>query len=337
MEIDEFKKKSFFEIKKLTLEELNEYYRAYRQYKHSKSSKIAGIELRKKIHSIITLFMKFERLYLRHSLKIIGDERINTGKPRVYAVTHVGRYDIETVIESLKDDAWFVWGDPGELYRSLEIILLNAIGMIFVDTDDKEDRKLASEVMVELLQQNGNVLIYPEGAWNITENEIVMKLFVGTVKAAIQGKADIIPVAVEYYGNDYFVNIGKNIDTSNMKIGDVREESDKLRDVMATLKWDIWEYVVARNGLFKRSSLPNNCREIFLEEIMKDSDNGYTVDVINNTRFIDKEIVTADEAFEHLAQIDISKKTNFIFKNMNFIERERQANVLKKNIKNAIL
>ena len=73
------------------------------------------------------------------------------------------------------------------------------LGFIGCDTTEKEDRHIAKELAIRTLKQGGNILIWPEGAWNITENEVVMKLYTGTVEMAIRSGADIIPIAIEQY------------------------------------------------------------------------------------------------------------------------------------------
>lgn len=56
---------------------------------------------------------------------------------------------------------------------------------------------IAKERGIQLLRQGGNLLIFPEGAWYVTENQIVMRLFEGAADMAIQSKADIIPIAID--------------------------------------------------------------------------------------------------------------------------------------------
>lgn len=49
----------------------------------------------------------------------------------------------------------------------------------------------------------------PEGACNITPNLPVMKLYDGTASMALETGADIIPIRIEQYDNDFFVCIGE--------------------------------------------------------------------------------------------------------------------------------
>lgn len=47
------------------------------------------------------------------------------------------------------------------------------------------------------------MMIFPEGAWNVTDNLPVMKLFGGTVSMALLSGAVIIPIAIEQYSKDF--------------------------------------------------------------------------------------------------------------------------------------
>lgn len=324
--MEEFQYKSLLERSRMTIEELKKYYMELRKYEYEIDSPEKYIELRKKLNSLIVFFMKIERAFLGHSLTIVGDERIKSERPKVYAVTHIGRYDIETAIEATKENAYFVWGDPNELYKSIEMLLLQMIGMIFVETDNKEDRHISLQRAIKVLKSGGNILIFPEGAWNLSPNEIVMQLFNGAVIAAIEGKADIIPVAIEHYDKDYYVNIGRNIDCSNFSLANAREYSDELRDILSTLKWEIWE----KYGYVKREDIPINYYEMFISKIMKESGNGYTIEEIERTRFKDKRIVQAEDVFEHLALLKINSNNFFLLNNLTDSERIMQAKVLKK-------
>jgi len=323
-------KKNYFEKKEMTLSELNEYYRALRKELYDANESLKYIELRKKIYFLVRKIIEIELKINHISVNVLNDESVKNNKPRIYAVTHVARYDIESILLAINESAYFVWGDPGELYRRPEMILLNMIGMIFVDTDNKQDRHISLETMVKLLKQNGNIIIFPEGAWNITDNEVVMKLFPGVIEAAIRGNADIIPVAVDKDEKDnYYVKIGQNISMLGKKISDKYDEADTLRGILAGLKWDIWEYI----GYLNRSNQSSRLsRSEFIYSIMKDSDNDYTIDAINKSRYIDKNIVTLEEAFSHLADIHVDKNNAFLFKNMNTFERELQAKTLKKKL-----
>lgn len=304
------KKISFWKRMFLPQKQLEQYYRALRQYEYENNLPIKGINVRKALHGIILAILRIECLFSGVKVKIVGDKRTATDKPCIYACTHIGRYDVESNFLALKDHFYVFYGDPGEVYRSVNGLLLHINGVIYADTDSKSDRKIGKEQCIKLLKQGGNLLIYPEGAWNITENEIVMKLFSGVIEMAILGNAEIIPISMENYGNTYYVNIGRNIDCTKMTLDRKREYADELRDVMCTLKWEIWE----KEGIGKRSDIDNGYSEMFLNSIMNQTSSGYTVEEIIRTRYKDKSVITPEEAFAFMEQLIPKKENAFLFR-----------------------
>lgn len=125
------------------------------------------------------------------------------------------------------------------------ILWLN--GLIYCDTEDKTDRQIAAKTAVELLKQGINLLIYPEGIWNVTPNRLVLPLFAGVIKMAYQTGVNIIPIAIEQYGKEFVVNIGAEFCVPVCEAAEeeykfyIEKKRKELRDVMATLKWEILE------------------------------------------------------------------------------------------------
>ncbi|MGN0513614.1 MAG: hypothetical protein ACI4GD_04985 [Lachnospiraceae bacterium] len=116
---------------------------------------------------------------------------------------------------------------------------------------------------------------------NITENKPVMYLFSGAAQMAIASGADIIPVAVERYGDSYYVNIGENIECKDGTLDDKEKLTERLRDTLATLKWEIWE----RKGMCKRCTISPDYSDMFLKEIIGEKNTSYTVEDVWNTMY----------------------------------------------------
>ena len=300
-------------IKALTAnqEELDLYYINKRKEDYEKTHGLPRhIRLHNFFHWILLPFIKALRVAGKRKLIIYRDERIKTNKPTIYACTHIGGVDIETAFEAIKYPCWLFLGDPREVYKNLDGFMLGLNGVICLDSKDKEDRKIAKETAIQLLKNGGNLLIYPEGVWNISENLPVGKLFIGTVEMAIQSKADIVPIAIEFYGNDLCVAIGKNMDISQYDIEDKYTVNQLLRDELATLKWTIWE----QRGIQKREFIPNDYSETFVNKIIYgNKKTSYSVQDVLNTRFIDKSITEYSQVFEHLNNIKPTEKTAFLF------------------------
>lgn len=204
-------------IKRLTmpLPELEAYYRERRKERFEKDESFNGMKLRKALHPVLVCGMKVKHLFNKQKVTILVDKRLPTDRPIIYAATHIGWDDIEMILSSIDDHTYLFWGDPRESYRTMDGFLLGLNGTIICDTDNKADRFIGKETCVKWLAQGGNLLIFPEGAWNVMESLPVMPLYSGAAEMAIRTGAEIVPLAIERYGQNYTINIGRNISASN--------------------------------------------------------------------------------------------------------------------------
>lgn len=304
------KRPSLFRRITMPLPALEAYHRQRRKEDFEQGTLFKGIRLRKCLHPVMVYGLKLMHLLSRQRITILGDQRTPTQRPIVYAATHIGWDDIEMILTTIKDHAYLLLGDPHDLYRNLDGTLLNLNGIICCDTGVKEDRHISKESCIQWLTRGGNILIFPEGAWNITPSLPVMKLFTGAAEMAIRAGADIVPVAIEQYGRDYVVNIGRNIDCSSFALADKHVLTDKLRNEMATLRWEIW----ASQSVICRASIPADYREKYLQDIEQQMGGNYAIEEIETTRFRDKDEIAQRDAFAHLERLLPCKENAFLFK-----------------------
>lgn len=313
----EFEYKKLLELKKMKQEELNAYYKELRKYECENNLPVKGIELRKKTYCIIRTILKIDKILNRRTVKVVGDQRTQTDRPKIYACTHIGRYDIESAIESIKESAWFIMGDPGETYLNLDGLVLRLNGVSWFDMNDKYDAHTVNVRQKKILLNGGNELCFPEAAWNLDPIYPVGEIHPGVAKRAIETGAVIIPVGIEQYRGKflkhYYTNIGKNLDFKGATVKDIDDISEIIREEMMSLKWDIWEQF----GKEKRKDLNKNWNELyeeFIDSIMCDTENGYTIEEINKTKYkSDKELPQKpDEVFEFMNHLIPSKENAFL-------------------------
>lgn len=321
-ENNEFKPLPFWKEIFLKKEALADYYRSKREYEYNH-----GIELnlgwREKIHPILLNLLSLNRKYIdKQKLTVIKDERENTEKPVIYAITHIGKFDYQLVSEAIRSHQIPFAGDPETMYRTFDGFFLGINGIIYCDTESKTDRKIGKETAINLLENGKNLLIYPEGVWNVTTNLLVIPLFPGVIEMSQTTGCDIVPVAIEQYGKDFVVNIGKNFKVSSMEENKnkqyINEKRTELRDAMATLKWEIME---ARETI-KREDLGTyeEEKEKFVETRLNewfDKENNrpfYSEDVIASRTYKEKNVEFQDAVFSYLKDLKINKNNAFCFR-----------------------
>jgi 1-acyl-sn-glycerol-3-phosphate acyltransferase len=277
-----------------------------------KNPYIKGIPASNVWHKVLLPLLKVNDKINHLNLHIINDKRRTTNKPVIYACTHIGFYDVMMLFEAITCPCWLFCGDPDSLINTFYGWMLEKNGVIWVDNYDKADRKLAKEIATQLLKQGGNLMIFPEGAWNMTDNLIVMKLYQGTAMMALETDADIVPIAIEQYGKEFYVNIGENISSKDCG-SDVLAFTERLRDILATLKWEIWELF----PLTERGSLPENMKNSFAADILAESgDDSYTMKMYEDERYHDKNITSPEEAFAFIKNLIPRRENAFLFRGL---------------------
>ena len=225
---------------------------------------------------------------------------------------------------------------------------VNDSGGVSFDPSCLEDRQVALNRSIALLRSGQNLFLWPEGAWNLTANQIVQKLYPGFVRMHFESGADIIPVGIERYGKRYAVIMGRNIDFREMTRGDIDipymsdmfdeaegsflagrkldgadprdtplDPSDDrdaivryLRDAIATLKWMIME----REPRGNRAEISADYERMYVDDIMSESEPYYSEELIRQSRFRDKNAASADEVFDCFRYIIPRHNNAFVFR-----------------------
>lgn len=291
-------------------DELDKYYEQRRKIRYEAGKGPGMLWWRMCLHPILLLGIKVERLLRKERLVVIGDMRTKTDRPKIYASTHIGGHDVESCFEAIGEHAFLFIGDPRELYRNFDGLMLFLNGMICLETRSKNDRRIAKENAVSLLKKRGNLLIYPEGVWNISENLLVNPIYMGTASMAQKSGADIIPMAIEQYGNTFYVNIGENIDSREWNKTQIPALTEYLRNQMATLKWEILE----QNGVKAYDTVTEKLRYKWVDSIFARADYSYTVQDVYETQYRTKEQIEQEEAFAFVHKLIPSRDNAFLLK-----------------------
>ena len=281
-----------------------------------------SLQQRKKIHKIILSIYKLKNRLGGFHYNLIKDDRTATNRPIIYAVTHIGKFDIEVISEAIKDHYYLLSGDYEHLQGTIDAPFIGLNGVIYFNEKVKEDRKSASEKMIKHLQDGGNLMYFPEGTWNLTPNLPVLPLYWGIVEIAKTGNAIIVPIAADQIDKLFTINIGKNFDMN--EYGDTKEEKTKaindLRDTLATLKWNIWESY----GIFKREKISIEWDE-FVNSRLREWPY-FNNEYIDALIFKPKEYVSHDEVYAPIKKLIPNRDNAFLFDNRSNYARGNRVN-----------
>lgn len=298
----------------MPLPELEAYYRQRRRERWENNEPFGGVKIRRILHPVLLAGIKLKHVLGKQKVTVLADRRLRTDRPVIYASTHIGWDDVEMLLSAIGDHAYLFWGDPGNSYQTIDGFLLDVNGCVICDTDNKADRHVGKETCVAWLQQGGNLLIFPEGAWNVTDNLPIMPLYTGAAEMAIRTGAEIVPVAIQRYGRDYTVNIGRNISPDGLAPEEKQQLTRQLRDAAATLRWEIWE----GQPMGSRADIPADHGKRFLREILDQiKDDAYSLEAIQTTRFHTREEAEQRAVERHLDSLRPSRENAFLLRRGN--------------------
>lgn len=201
-----------------------------------------GIQYRERFHPVIWAIMAAASgcriRYMRHV-------ELENG-PYIFAVNHSNGYDIPLMARIIGKSFFVLASD--EPKGDIPGLGLWLNGVIWSNRASREDKAHAKQLCIACLRYGKDLLIFPEGTWNLTEASPMLPMSWGVIEMAqVTGKA-IVPVALEYDKHICTVNMG---DPYFPVDSDKAAACEELRDKLATLRWEQWE----KKGLFHREEI----------------------------------------------------------------------------------
>lgn len=294
--------------------EKSEYMRKRKEYERSRLYKMSH-HTRVIMHPILLSAITLKNIFSGFKAITLFNSKVpKTERPIIFCITHIGKHDIEVCSQILKKHYYLLSGDFENLHGTSDGIFIELNGIIYLNKYDKEDKTKSKETSIAILKKGGNIMWFPEGIWNLSPNQPMLPLPFGIIEVALKANAAIVPVAIEQYGKEFYVNIGSIFDVTKyvpqhtdefaLKIAAITD----LRDVMATLKWQIWEY----RKPCKRVDLPQNYFNSFVNERLKEW-HGFTYEDVRAREFHFKNMTEPKDAFAHLQLIQPNKTNAFLF------------------------
>lgn len=294
--------------------EKSEYMRKRKQYEQSR---LYRMEHRTRVimHPILLCAVTLKNIFSGFKIVTLLNSRVpKTDRPIIFCITHIGKHDIEVCSQVLKKHYYLLSGDFENLHGTSDGIFIELNGIIYLNKYDKEDKTKSKETSIATLKNGGNIMWFPEGIWNLSPNQPVLPLPFGIIEVAIKANAAIVPVAIEQYGKEFYVNIGSIFDVNKYihkhpdEYALKTEAITDLRDEMATLKWQIWE----DRPLCIRLDLSQDYFETFVNERLKEW-HGFTYEDIRAREFHPQNITEPEEAFAYVGQLLPCRENAFLF------------------------
>lgn len=268
-----------------------------------------GIKVRRFISPILR---KIVNIACVRKIVLEGYPVLEKDTPYIFTSTHDFKHDVHAAIASMDRHGYLLEGTTNHIDYNPEFYGVFINGLIHVDRFDEKSRKESVPKMERIIKSGSSIMMYPEGSWNNHESMPVLPLFKGPYLVANNLKKQgynvkIVPMA-QYQNFDekeVYVKVGEPIDIASY---DSKEGLIKLRDALATLKWELMEEHAPR---VKREDLGNDPRSLFLKEREKEylrgnwKDDCYDEEII---MYKDKNIPYREDVLKPFENVKITKE-----------------------------
>ncbi len=240
-----------------------------------------GIAVRKAISPLVRNVIA--PMSSKNKYIIERNKNLPKDKPLIFAATHGLKDDIACGISAAGRHAYLLFGSLPDFFGTMDGPALWLNGVILVDRKNKQSRRAAKPKMNYALSLGTNILMFPEGTLNKTENLIVQKLFPGVYDVAKQSGALVVPVAIIQEDNKVYAKVCDALDITQYE----RQEGlDTLRDLMATAKYELME----KYSRCSRADI-GNAKEYwqnFLDNLVNQMLPFYDYEIENSSQYLDE-------------------------------------------------
>lgn len=189
-----------------------------------------------KIHKILFCYVKkLSKKYIHGNLII--DNKFTYEGPVIYAVNHTNVSDTPVVFHTINKQAYILAGTKSQ--KLIDSIGFNLNGVIWVNRYSSKSRKKSTDKIYKILKSGGNIMWFPEGTWNLTENLLMLPMRYGIVKMAQKANVPIVPISIYYAGDKIYSRVGEPLAVATDE--DAITAIAHLRDTMATMKYEQME------------------------------------------------------------------------------------------------
>lgn len=305
--MEEFKILTNKEEENLSTTQLIDYYKNLRKYYKDELIEFK-IKFLKFINPFVCFLMKTTKNF---KIKIINKEKLAVNGPTIYVANHSNFHDIPTMCEIVPSPFTILLGVQN--LRIIDKIVFFLNGRIYVDRHDSVSKANSKIDLIKTIVNGGNLLVFPEATWNLTENKLILPLNWGVIDVAKKTKATIKPIVMEYEDDECNIMIG---DDFTVKENDSKQEKiEELTEQMATMKWELIE----RKGISNRKDIGKQDLDIYTIDRCAEYP---CLDVEYEKSVIRRPYITEEEAFEHLKNIEINQNNLFLQKQKNeYIKR----------------
>lgn len=218
-----------------------------------------GMKIRKALNKPWRALLK---AFTKRKIIIEQYPKLNKNRAYIFAANHSYDEDVTSVLASIDRNAYLLHGTTHQMEHNPMFYAAYLNGMIYVNRLDNQSRKEAVSKMERVLRAGNNVLLFPEGGYNNTENQLIQPLFSSPWILSKNLEVEVVPIiSFNDYGTETIYI--RALQPMELWRYEKQEALALLRDAMATSVYEIME---EHTEMLKRSAMGADPRKDYLEE-----------------------------------------------------------------------
>lgn len=252
------------------------------------------------------LLLTLAKSKIKYDIEVLNDCNTIPGKSIIFVGNHSTSSDFPIVTKVTGRRSYVLVGKQRLPFADRVFFHLN--GVIWVDRKNKDEMTEAKRILLEYLSRGQSIAWFSEGTWNLTPNLLMLPMRWGIIEVARQANAQIIPLVLDYDRGKNLCRVKFGAPLAGADLADNRNGIRTLRDIMATLRWEVIE-----DGpiLFRAETDPEELKrevEAAIDEYPA-LDWEYECSCIYQS----PNYISPDEAFDHLHHLIPCKENAFLF------------------------
>lgn len=226
----------------------------------------SGIIVRKVFTPLIRIAYQTQTEY-----KLIIDRKEKLKRScigKIFVINHRQADDIVIGAKVVNRSAYIVFGNPYLFLETRNGLGLWIYGVILLQRDLKSNRLAVYQKMKYVIEHGGNIIIYPEGYWNLddngeadekhdadshnSENWLIQDFNIGVFRLAQETGCEIVPTVLHYdEQGEKKCYASRGTPVRVLEDEDIFDKKDKLLEIMHTEYWRLME----KYSSYQRSEL----------------------------------------------------------------------------------
>ena len=254
-------------------------------------------------------------------------------EPVIWMANHAFKDDVVATICAAKRHGYLLLGSVPQFYNTFDGIAAFVNGVVMANRKVKASKKASLEKSVRVMEYGADLIMFPEGVWNKSPNQLTLPLWRGAYEIAKQTGAKIVPIV--HYIKDPTLTTPKEDNPFHTVVDnpiDVSEMSEKEALEAISEKFSTWHFLMMEKyGQTTREEALagyESSQEAWDEQLRLRSKTAdkYDFEMETKADYRPKEIVLPEDVFSSIADLELTRENAVEVLAARKIVRERKDN-----------